>query len=62
LFLRVWNRISISPKPFTNIENSFWTIKLFIKKSLPVMGRLGPFQLWDNLRERFATVLFFFMN
>jgi hypothetical protein len=32
-----------------------------MKKSLPVMGRLGPFQLWDNLRERFATVLFFLL-
>lgn len=49
----------VSPKPFTNIENCFRTVKLFMKKSLPVMGRLGPFQLWDNLRERFATVLFF---
>ena len=50
----------VSPKPFTNIENCFRTVKLFMKKSLPVMGRLGPFQLWDNLRGRFATVLFFF--
>jgi hypothetical protein len=52
----------VSPKPFTNIENCFRTVKLFMKKASPFLGRLGPFQLWDNLRERFATVLFFIIS
>jgi hypothetical protein len=33
-----------------------------MKKASPFLGRLGPFQLWDNLRERFATVLFFIIS
>jgi hypothetical protein len=52
----------VSPKPFTNIENCFWTVKLFMKKSLPFFGAfrtvpvMGQFK--RTIRYRSLFLLF----
>jgi hypothetical protein len=52
----------VSPKPFTNIENCFRTVKLFMKKSLPFFGAfrtvpvMGQFK--RTIRYRSLFLLF----
>lgn len=54
----------VSPKPFTNIENTFRTVKLFMKKSLPFFGAfrtvpvMGQFK--RTIRYRSLFLLFFY--